>query len=73
MKDVLFFVKMLALTVAIVVVSQVQVGERSLENHAMSWVQSSSLVRPLNGTVRGAAKLIKEGREKVSRRFRGWF
>ncbi len=73
MSDLIFFIKMLVLTVALVIVSQIQIGQRSLENHAMSWVQSSSLVKPLNGTVRGGAKLIKEGREKLKHRFSGWF
>ncbi len=73
MNDVIFFFKMLVLTVAIVIASQIQVGQKSLESHAMTWVQSSSLVRPLNGTVQGGAKLIKEGKEKLKRRFSGWF
>lgn len=73
MRDVIFFAKMLVLTVAIVIASQIQVGQKSIESHAMNWVQSSSLVKPLNGTVQGGAKLIKESKEKIKRRFSGWF
>ena len=38
MKEVLFCLKTFILTVAIVLVMQVQVGERTLEHHAMSWI-----------------------------------
>lgn len=57
MSELLFCIKTFVLTVAIVVAMQIQVGERTIENHAMSWVQTSPLVRPLNHAAHGAAKM----------------
>lgn len=66
MMDVLFFVKTLLLTMAIVLVMQIRVGERSLEAHAMSWVQSSVVVAPLNGAAKGAAKMARDLTQTIS-------
>lgn len=60
MMDFLFFIKTFILTVAIVLVMQIQVGDRTLETHAMSWVQSSAVVAPLHGVARGAARVIHD-------------
>jgi hypothetical protein len=64
--DVLFFLKTFLLTVAIVLVMQIRVGERSLESHAMSWVQSSVVVAPLNGVAKGAAKMARDLTQTIS-------
>ncbi len=63
--DFLFFVKTFILTVAIVLMMQIQVGTSTLESHAMSWVQSSSVASPLNTVARGAAKLFHDVTAKV--------
>lgn len=65
MSEFIFFVKCFALTVAIVLVMQIQVGERTVESHAMSWVHTSALVQPMNTAARGGAKVIKDLTEKV--------
>ena len=65
MIDFLFFVKTFILTVAIVLVMQIQVGDHSLENHTMGWVQSSAVAGPLNTVARGAAKLVHDITAKV--------
>jgi hypothetical protein len=54
------------LTVAIVLVMQVQVGERTIESHALSFVQSSAVITPLNRVARGAAQLIQDLRHKLA-------
>jgi hypothetical protein len=66
MMDVLFFVKTFLLTIAIVLLMQIHVGERSLESHAMSWVQSSAVVAPLNGVAKGAAKMVRDLTQTIS-------
>lgn len=66
MMDFMFFVKTFALTVAIVLGMQIHVGERSIETHAMSFVQSSTVVAPLNQVARGAAKLVRDITQTVS-------
>lgn len=66
MMDFMFFVKTFALTVAIVLGMQIHVGDRSLETHAMTFVQSSTVVAPLNQVARGAAKLVRDITQTVS-------
>jgi hypothetical protein len=66
MSDVLFFVKTFFLTIAIVLVMQIHVGDHSIESHAMSWVQSSAVVAPLNSVARGAAKMARDLTQTIS-------
>lgn len=69
MSELFFCLKTFVLTIAIVIVMQVQVGERTLENHALSWVQTSPIVSPLNSVARGGAKVIREMMDKTQERF----
>jgi hypothetical protein len=66
MMDLFFFVKTFFLTIAIVLMMQIQVGSTSIENHAMSFVQSSAVVGPLNTVARGAAKMIRDVTNTIS-------
>ena len=66
MMDFIFFAKTFALTIAIVLVMQIQIGDRSLETHAMGWVQSSAVTTPLHGVKRGAARMIHDLSHKIS-------
>lgn len=66
MTDVMFFVKSFILTVALVLVMQINLGERSLETHAMSFVQSSAVVAPLNMVAKGAAKMVRDLTQTIS-------
>jgi len=68
MMDFLFFVKTFILTIAVVLAMQVQVGTTTLENHAMSFVQSSIIVKPINTAAHGAAKLIRDVTQNISAR-----
>lgn len=60
MSDLFFFVKLLVLTVVLVIFMQVQVGNGSLESHAMNWVQTSSIAAPLNTVAQGGAQMIRD-------------
>ncbi len=73
MSDIFFFLKTLILTVAVVLVMQVQVGERTIENHALGWVQSSPIAAELNAVAKGAAKLIKETADSIQKKFKDPF
>jgi hypothetical protein len=64
--DFLFFFKTFTLTVVLVVLMQLQIGEKTIENHALGFVQSSAVVQPLNGVAKGAAKLAKDCGHKIS-------
>jgi hypothetical protein len=65
MKDVTFFLKLVGLTIVVVVLSQIHVGDRSVEAHAMNWVQDSAMAQPLNGVANGAARMIRDVTGKV--------
>ena len=66
MIDFLFFVKTFFLTIAIVLIMQIQVGSGTIETHAMSFVQSSSITAPLNMVAKGAAKMIRDVTTSIS-------
>lgn len=65
MSDFVFFLKLSGLTLALVLVMQIQVGETSIEDHAMSWVQSSTITSPLNAIAHGGAKMFRDGTSMV--------
>lgn len=69
--DFLFFSKTFLLTLAIVVLMQIQVGERSIESHAMSWVQTSAIVSPLNNVAQGGAKAFRDFTHYISNQING--
>lgn len=66
MIDIMYFVKTLAITVAIVLVMQLQVGNHSIENHTLSFVQSSVMTTPLHSVARGAAKVTHDISHEVA-------
>ena len=65
MKDVTFFLKLLGLTMVVVALTQLHVGDRSVEAHAMTWVQESALAQPVNGVASGAARMIRDVTGKI--------
>jgi hypothetical protein len=70
MVDFFFFVKTFILTVAIVLAMQIQVGDKSIETHTLSFVHSSYVVMPLNSAAQGGAKLIRDLSSYVSGKVR---
>lgn len=73
MSDILFLVRTFVLTVAVVMVMQINVGERTIENHALAWVQTSPVVAPLNHVAKGAAKLVKDAVATVKQNIKNPF
>jgi hypothetical protein len=66
MMDFLFFFKTFTATVVLVLVMQFQIGDKTIERHAMGFVESSAVVQPLNGVAKGAAKLVKDLTQTIS-------
>ena len=66
MMDIFFFIKTFILTIAIVLVMQVQVGDRSIETQAMSWVHSSGVGSPLGDVARGASRMTHDLSRKIT-------
>lgn len=67
MSEVLFFIKISILTVALIFLMQVEVGGRSLELHAQRFVYTSPIVAPLHSVARGAAKVTRDTYAKISK------
>lgn len=63
--DFMFFIKTVFLTVAIVLLMQIQVGKQTIETHTLSWVQSSAITGPINTVAKGAGKLIHDITEQI--------
>ncbi|MBX3020623.1 MAG: hypothetical protein KF799_03010 [Bdellovibrionales bacterium] len=66
MSEFFYVIKLFLLTLVIVLVMQIQIGERTFESHAMSWLHTSALVAPLNMAATGGAKMIKDLTAKVN-------
>ncbi len=64
MRDLIFLVKAILLTTIIVLILQIQVGQRTLETHALIWIHTSPLIAPLNTVAQGAAKLYRDNFER---------
>lgn len=59
MMDFYFFLKTLILTVALVVVLQVKIGEETLEDQAVMVFRSSIVEEPIRKVAQGGAKLVR--------------
>ncbi len=73
MSDILFFLKTFALTLAVVLVMQIEVGQRSIESHALAWVHTSPAVAPLNSAAKGAARLLRDGYDSLKKNLKNPF
>ncbi len=60
MMDLFFFLKTLLLTVLLILFLQIKVGSKTLENHTLEFVQSSSIVSPINQAAFGASQLVRD-------------
>lgn len=56
-----FVIKVAVLTIAIVWVSQMTVGERTVEDHFKGFVHDSSVTAPLHKVAEGARKISQDG------------
>lgn len=63
--DFMFFVKTVILTVAIILLMQIQVGKQTIESHTLGWVQNSAITGPINTVARGAGKLVHDITEQI--------
>jgi hypothetical protein len=60
MMDFMFFVKTFLATLAVILLMQIKVGEKSVEAHTLGFVQSSSVTLPLNSVAEGGAKMVRD-------------
>lgn len=68
MGDLIFVVKTLVITVALVVLMQIKVGSRTIEQHSIAWIHQSAVVGQLQEVAAGA---VKAG-TRVSKAIKGY-
>ena len=66
MADFIFVLKCAIVTVAIVVLLQIKIGQRSIEGHTMTWIHHSAVSRHLQDVAEGAVKVGVEAKRGVS-------
>jgi hypothetical protein len=66
MGDLFFVIKTLAVTVALVVLMQIKVGTRTVEQHSLAWIHQSAFVEQLQEVAAGAVKAGRKGVAAVS-------
>ena len=65
MSDIWFAIKMLALTVVIVLVTQIQVGSATIEDRAYLYLQASPITEYLRKVAAGGIKLTSNAYQKA--------
>ncbi len=66
MGDLIFVLKCLIVTVAIVVLLQIRIGQRTVEGHAMTWIHHSPISHHLQDVAEGAVKVGTEAKRGVA-------
>ena len=56
MSDFFFAIRMFAFAVVLIVLMQIKIGDATVEQHSLEWIQTSSLVGGLRGVSDGAIK-----------------
>lgn len=61
MGDIFFVLKTLAITITIVVLMQIKIGPRTIEQHSLAWIHQSVVVEQLQEVAAGAVKAGRQG------------
>ncbi len=61
MSDLFFTAKMMAITVVLVLVMQIKIGDHTLEEKSLAWIHQSSAVENLRTVASGATQAISQG------------
>ncbi|MCB9025633.1 MAG: hypothetical protein H6625_04905 [Bdellovibrionaceae bacterium] len=60
MSEIFFILKSFILTILIVIFMQVKVGETTIEEKTLLWIESSTIISPIQKIVDGGVKVVKE-------------
>ena len=71
MTDIFFVLKSLAITVVILILMQIKIGDSTMETKFHHWVNSAAVVAPLQEAADGGVALVKQAWNKVSKSFTG--
>lgn len=66
MKSFIYFIKMLILTSAVVLVLQIKIGKTTAEEKISFWLRTSNVVQPLRQSAHGALVAVKNVFYKIS-------
>lgn len=69
MFQLISILKSLAVTIVIVLLLQIKVGNDTLEDRAVFWFRSSPTVQPLQTVVNGGVKFVRNGFHKLTALF----
>lgn len=61
MADLMFVVKTFLFTLALVVLMQIKVGDRTIEERSHQWIQHSAIHKTLGKVATGAVTAMKDG------------
>lgn len=71
MMDFYFFLKTLALTMAVVILMQIKVGGKSLEDQALMFFRSSMIEEPLTKMAHGGVKMARDAVKAIQDKING--
>ncbi len=60
MSELFFIVKSIFLTLVVIILFQVKIGETTLEEKTIYWAQQSSVLQPLHEVAHGGVKVLRE-------------
>lgn len=60
MSEIFFIIKSLVLTILIVIFMQVKVGDTTIEEKTLMWIEGSVIILPLQKIVDGGVKAVSE-------------
>lgn len=66
MSEILFSIKVILLTFVFMLLMQVPVGKLTVEDHAMTWIQTSSITQPIRQVAAGGVAVIHDSWKKIS-------
>ncbi|MCC6278205.1 MAG: hypothetical protein IT289_09855 [Oligoflexia bacterium] len=72
-KDAVFFIKMLGLTVLVALILQARVGQQTIEDHFDGWVKTSVIVDSIQEAIDGGILLVNAGYKKADSGLRYFF
>jgi hypothetical protein len=67
MSDIFFFLRVMAITLVVVLLMQIRLGSSTIEDHALNFITSSTITKPIDDVAAGAVKLIRNTWSKFTR------
>ena len=65
MSEIFFILKSFFLTLVVIIIMQVKVGENTIEEKTLQWIESSPMVSPLQEVASGGVKVVQQAWKAV--------